>query len=93
MVVRATWASLATLVKLTIVPLHSNAVAGLSDRELQILTLLGQGLRNKEIAERLGVADKTVATYKARLMEKLDITTTMELLACYRALTANDKSA
>ena len=71
----------------------SNAVAGLSDRELQILTLLGQGLRNKEIAERLGVADKTVATYKARLMEKLDITTTMELLACYRALTANDKSA
>jgi DNA-binding NarL/FixJ family response regulator len=69
-----------------------SAIADLSDRELQILSLLGQGLRNKEIAERLGVADKTVATYKARLMEKLGITTTMELLACYRALTANGKS-
>lgn len=59
-------------------------LASLSDRELQIYTLLGQGLRNKEIAERLSVGAKTVSTYKARLMEKLGTTTTIELLDFYR---------
>jgi len=67
-------------------------ISSLSDRELQIFTLLGQGWRNKEIAVRLGLGDKTVSTYKARLMEKLAITTTMELLARCRALNSNDKS-
>jgi len=61
-------------------------VSSLSDRELQIFTLLGQGWRNKEIAVRLGLGDKTVSTYKARLMGKLAITTTLDLLIRYRAL-------
>jgi DNA-binding NarL/FixJ family response regulator len=67
-------------------------ISSLSDRELQIFTLLGQGWRNKEIAVRLGLGDKTVSTYKARLMEKLAVTTTMELFARCRALNSNDKS-
>jgi DNA-binding NarL/FixJ family response regulator len=66
--------------------LDSKGIGALSDRELQIFTLLGQGWRNKEVAERLGVGNKTVATYKARLMLKLGITTTMDLLTRYRAL-------
>jgi DNA-binding NarL/FixJ family response regulator len=64
----------------------NSVISSLSDRELQIFTLLGQGWRNKEIADRLGLGDKTVSTYKARLMEKLSITTTMDLLTQYRAL-------
>lgn len=53
----------------------------LSDRELQVLTYLRQGLGNREIAEHLKVSDKTVGTYKSRLMEKLGVRTTPALIA------------
>jgi len=56
----------------------------LSDRELQIFTMIGEGLRNKEIAPRLGVSEKTVATYKARLMVKLGINSTKDLIQSYQ---------
>jgi DNA-binding NarL/FixJ family response regulator len=62
----------------------SSHVAGLSDRELQIFALLGQGLRNKEIAARLSLSEKTVATYKVRLMSKLSVRTTPALIEHYR---------
>jgi DNA-binding NarL/FixJ family response regulator len=42
----------------------------LSPRELEVLKLLVEGLRNKEIAGRLGVGTKSVETYRARLMAK-----------------------
>ncbi len=51
----------------------------LSSRELQVLKLLADGLRTKEIADRLGVGAKTVETYRARLMEKLKLTSIAEL--------------
>lgn len=51
----------------------------LSERELQVLRLLAEGLRTKEIADRLGVGAKTVETYRARLMEKLKLTSIAEL--------------
>jgi DNA-binding NarL/FixJ family response regulator len=51
----------------------------LSDRELQVLQMLSQGLHNKDIAQRLGLSSKTVGTYKARLMEKLGVSTAPEL--------------
>lgn len=51
----------------------------LSDRELQVLELLRQGLRAREIADQLGISRKTVDTYKARLMEKLGIQTDADL--------------
>lgn len=59
-------------------------VGGLSDRELQIFALFGQGLRNKEIAARLRLSEKTVSTYKVRLMGKLDVRTTPALMEHYR---------
>lgn len=58
--------------------------AELSDRELQIFTMIGEGLRNKDIAPRIGVSEKTVATYKARLMVKLGINSTKDLLEHFR---------
>ena len=58
----------------------SDSIGQLSDRELQVYEMLSQGLGNKAIAERLGISQKTIGTYKARLMEKLGIRTTPELI-------------
>ncbi|ACB77523.1 response regulator [Opitutus terrae] len=63
---------------------HDGNLAELSDRELQIFALLGRGLRNKEIAARLRLSEKTVATYKVRLMSKLGVRTTPALIEHYR---------
>ncbi|MGB9095765.1 response regulator [Erwinia sp.] len=46
----------------------------LSDREITVLRYLAAGLTNKEIATRLLLSNKTISTYKTRLMEKLNIT-------------------
>ena len=45
----------------------------LSPRELEVALLFCQGLRAEEIARRLSLSSKTVATHKYRLFEKLDI--------------------
>jgi DNA-binding NarL/FixJ family response regulator len=45
----------------------------LSAREYQVFTLLCEGIRAKEIAARLELSPKTVDTYRASLMRKLDI--------------------
>jgi DNA-binding NarL/FixJ family response regulator len=45
----------------------------LSAREYQVFTLLVDGIRAKEIAARLELSPKTVDTYRASLMRKLDI--------------------
>jgi len=45
----------------------------LSAREFQVFTLLVEGIRAKEIAARLELSPKTVDTYRASLMRKLDI--------------------
>ncbi|MFM8250397.1 MAG: response regulator [Planctomycetota bacterium] len=52
--------------------------AGLSKREQQVLELLGQGLTNQAISEKLDVSPKTVATYRARIGEKLGLKTTAD---------------
>lgn len=63
----------------------SKETSGLSDRELQVFEFLRQGLANNDIAGRLGISQKTVGTYKTRLMEKLGVRTTPELLARLQA--------
>lgn len=45
----------------------------LSDRELTILQQLSQGLSNKEIGDAMLLSNKTVSTYKTRLIEKLKV--------------------
>jgi DNA-binding NarL/FixJ family response regulator len=54
--------------------------AQLSDRELQVFKLLGQGHDVNEIAKMLDVNLKTVHTYSARIKEKIKVSTTAELL-------------
>jgi DNA-binding NarL/FixJ family response regulator len=47
----------------------------LTEREREVLRLLAQGWRTKEIADSLGISAKTVETYRARIMMKLRIDT------------------
>lgn len=51
----------------------------LSDREYQILRLIGAGKTVSEIAKDLALSVKTVSTYRARLLEKMDLRTNAEL--------------
>jgi DNA-binding NarL/FixJ family response regulator len=48
-------------------------IDGLSAREYQVFSFLVEGVRAKEIAARLELSPKTVDTYRASLMRKLDI--------------------
>ena len=50
----------------------------LSERELEVLKLAGQGLSNKEIADKLGISYETVHTYVRRIYEKLQVRTRTE---------------
>lgn len=52
---------------------EASPFAELSARELEVAMMLAQGRSAKSIATRLHLSEKTVATYKARLFEKLDI--------------------
>jgi DNA-binding CsgD family transcriptional regulator len=54
---------------------------GLSARECEVVQLVAAGLRNEEIADRLGVARSTVATLLRSAMAKLDARTRVELVA------------
>lgn len=54
--------------------------ACLSDRERQVLRRLAQGQRNKEIAIHLGISDRTVETYRNRLMHKLKVNNLADLV-------------
>ena len=58
---------------------NKSDLARLSDRELTVLRYLSAGLSNKEIADRLILSNKTISTYKTRLMEKLKINSVEEL--------------
>jgi DNA-binding NarL/FixJ family response regulator len=57
-------------------PLH----ASLSDREYQVLCLLASGKTVTEIAEELALSVKTISTYRARILEKMHMNTTAELI-------------
>ncbi|MEA1064374.1 response regulator transcription factor [Erwinia sp. HR93] len=48
-------------------------LARFSDREIAVLNYLKQGKTNKEIADRLMLSNKTISTYKARIMKKSGI--------------------
>jgi DNA-binding NarL/FixJ family response regulator len=52
----------------------------LSERELHVLKLFAQGMGVGEIANQLFISHKTVSTHKARLMQKMHISTNAELV-------------
>lgn len=52
----------------------------LSERELQVLRLLGEGHGVGEIAEKLSLIPKTISTYRSRLLDKMDMGSDAELI-------------
>jgi len=52
----------------------------LSDREYQVLRMIGQGRTVSEIAAELSLSVKTVSTYRARILEKMQLRTSAELM-------------
>ncbi|HXX62385.1 MAG TPA: response regulator transcription factor [Bacteroidota bacterium] len=52
----------------------------LSDREFQVLCLLGQGKTVSQIAENLSLSLSTINTYRAHILEKMNMETTAELV-------------
>lgn len=59
----------------------ATAMQQLSDRELEVFELIGQGLGTKDIANRLNRGVKTIDTYRLRIKEKLQVGTATELVA------------
>ena len=53
--------------------------AELTEREREILQLIAEGRNTKEIADALGISDKTVAAHRLKLMEALDLRSIAEL--------------
>ncbi|MGB0357690.1 MAG: LuxR C-terminal-related transcriptional regulator [Flavobacteriaceae bacterium] len=56
-----------------------SAIEKLSRREIQVLRLLINGRKNIEIASALSISDKTVSTYRARVMKKLNAKNIIDL--------------
>lgn len=52
----------------------------LSDREFQVMQMIGGGKTLAEIAEELSLSAKTVSTYRARLLEKMELSTNAEII-------------
>ena len=52
----------------------------LSDREFQILCLLSKGHSNIAIGKQLGLSEKTISTYRGRLLEKMGMKSNAELV-------------
>ena len=61
-------------------PGQSNPLSLLTDREKEIAELYAQGLGNLEIANHLNLKQNTVSTMKKRVLEKLELKTTLELI-------------
>ena len=65
-------------------------IATLTAREREVITLLGEGLKNKQIAERLFISDTTVRHHFTSIFSKLNVTDRFELLIyAYRHRLAN----
>jgi DNA-binding CsgD family transcriptional regulator len=52
---------------------HQSPFAALSARERQVLALIAEGLSNTDIAERLGISEKTVRNHASNVFDKLGV--------------------
>ncbi len=59
---------------------ETNSMGDLSDREREVLTLVAEGLLNKDIGERLDISPKTVARHRENIMRKLGLHSRTELV-------------
>jgi DNA-binding NarL/FixJ family response regulator len=59
---------------------HGSPIERLSDRELSVFRLIGQGLGTRQIAEQLHLSVKTIESHRAHIMEKLNLKSATELV-------------
>lgn len=72
----------------------TSPIAALSDRELEIVNLIGSGMLTREIAARLHVSIKTVETHRAHVKEKLNLKNATQLVQfCVRWVEENNARA
>jgi DNA-binding NarL/FixJ family response regulator len=72
--------ALAQLLAEGVIESGAPGAGALSQREREVLALFGEGCGLQQIAARLDLSPKTVSTYRARLLEKLDLHSTAELI-------------
>jgi DNA-binding NarL/FixJ family response regulator len=60
-------------------PSGQNPIQSLSNRELEVFEMIGQGLATKQIAARLKLSPKTVETHREKIKKKLNLTNSTEL--------------
>ena len=60
-------------------PKSESPVDLLTDREREVTALVGEGMRNKEIADRLFISERTVKTHISNIFQKLDLSDRLEL--------------
>ena len=56
-----------------------NPVKGLSNRELEVFEMIGQGLTTQNIAQKLSLSDKTIETHREKIKRKLNLRNSSEL--------------
>ncbi len=59
---------------------HAEKIASLSPREREIIMLVGAGLKNQHIADKLGLSETTVRHHLTSIFAKLDVTDRLELI-------------
>lgn len=59
---------------------RKNGVTSLTDREQEILQLIWNGMKNREIGIRLKISVKTVEAHRANMMKKLRVSNAAQLL-------------
>ncbi|WP_321940321.1 response regulator transcription factor [Paraburkholderia sp. J8-2] len=58
----------------------------LTRREQEVMTLVADGLMNKQIANTLGIAERTIKIYRGRMMQKMHVRSVPELVRCLMQL-------
>src|ERR1700735_2868763 len=73
--------------------LRHSSIADLSDRELEVFRLIGEGHGTRQIAEELHLSVKTVESYQAHIKEKLSLRSVRELMQHAIQWNMNEKTA
>jgi DNA-binding NarL/FixJ family response regulator len=72
--------------------MHSR-LSSLSDRELEVFRLIGEGRSTRQIAEKLHLSIKTVETYQAHIKDKLSLNSGRELVQHAIQANISDKTS
>jgi DNA-binding NarL/FixJ family response regulator len=73
--------------------MKSSSISDLSDRELEVFRLIGEGHGTRQIAKELHLSIKTVESYQAHIKDKLSLHSGRELMQHAIQWSMNEKAA